>query len=357
MNNVNLTKEEFELNLKNLLNKNFQNVDIQSKSLQHDGLGFIICIPGKESFIYCIWEKPDGLSIQIQGKNEELANDILKLLTEDLKTIEQKKQTFVTVTNAIYESIKNHFNSLPSYNIKETICTSTQKNLYIEKGKCKITIIYYNTTQKCILSGNTTALWDEVFFELTDKLNLNVKEVVKLSICSTVQLESAEVNYDDGILEQLLLNILTAKIINNPNLITEIEKNWLKTSIFLLYTEIQLPEYFAAIAPSIKVIEGILNRILTNKGIPKNKDLNYFRPNSAETHWSLLPEYSNQYFHNNTLQINKVNELYTFIQNTRHKYFHNDGYDPAPINQKEKAISIFQEIIKILKNLNYSHII
>lgn len=357
MNNVNLTKEEFELNLKNLLNKNFQNVEIQSKTLQHDGSGFTISIPGKESFIFCIWEKPDGLSIQIQGKNVELASKILELLTENLESVVQKKQTFVTVTNAIYESIKNHFSSLPTYNIKETRCSSIQKNLYIEKGKLKVTIIYYNTTQKCILSGNTTALWDEVFFELTDKLNLNVKEVVKLSICSTVQLESAEVNYDDGILEQLLLSILTDSIINNQNLITDIEKKWLKTSIFLLYTEIQLPEYFAAIASSIKVIEGILNRILTNKGIPKSKDLKYFKSNSTETHWSLLPEYSRKYFHNNTLQINKVNELYTFIQKTRHKYFHNDGYDPAPINEKEKAVSIFQEIINLLKDLHYSHII
>ena len=51
---------------------------------------------------------------------------------------------------------------------------------------------------------------------------------------------------------------LTEEVYLNENLISEIERKWLKTSAFLVFTEIQLPEYFASVASAIKIIEIIL---------------------------------------------------------------------------------------------------
>ena len=357
MKNIKLTKKEFEDKLSEYLNKNFKNPEIEKKSAHSDGLRIDITIPGENSFILYLWEKQDGLTIQPQGQNIELANKIIDIITNDTQTVIQKKLEFVGVTKAVYDNIKNAYNGKPGYNIKDIKCSTVQNNLIIEKGKYKVIIEHYHTTQKCFLNGKSTCLWDEVFIELTSNLNLDVKHIIELSIHSTKELESVTINYDEGILDGLLSFALPANILNNQNLITEIEKKWLKTTLFLLFTEIQLPEYFATIASAIKIIEGVLNRILIKKGIPKSNDFSYFQPTPDKKHWYLIDSYASTYFSNNTRHINLVNEIYTFIQTVRHKYFHNDGNDPAEIQNRHIAETIFQNILDLLKNTDYCHII
>lgn len=357
MKNIKLTKKEFEDKLYDYLKNNCKNTEINKTPTHNDGLRIDITIPGEKSFIFTLWEKQDGLTIQPQGQNIELANKIIDLITKDTQTVVQKKLEFLGVTKVVYDNIKSAFEGKSDYKINDIKCSKVQNNLIIEKGNFKIIIEHYHTTHRCFLVGKSTCLWDEVFIELTSNLNLDVKRIIELSIHSTQELESVTINYDDGILDGLLHFALPDSVLNNERLITETEKKWLKTTMFLLFTEIQLPEYFATIASAIKVIEGVLNKIIILKGIPKSKDFQYFDSTPDKKHWYLKSTYASTYFSNNTCHINLINEIYTFIQTVRHKYFHNDGVDPAEIKNKQIAETIFQTILELLKKTDYCHIL
>ena len=356
MKNINLTKDQFKTRLSDHINQNFKNSNFNDTSIQNNGTQFCVTIAGQESFIFNVWEKSDGLSVQIQGKDKSLGESILSKLIENVSKVVQRTETFTRCTEQVYNKIKEYFESISDYNVNEIWCSTIQKNLIIEKGSSKITVQYYNTTHKCVLSGKTTFLWHDVLMELTSNLNMKIREILKLSIKTSDELQSIEINYDDGILDGLLKYSLTEDVYNDEQIINEEERQLLKTSVFLLFTEIQLPEYFATVASSIKVTEGVLRRILFDtKDIPISKELNYFIPNRENTHWTLKDEYK-QYFLNKTEHIKLVDDLYTFIKRVRHKYFHDDGYNTSTITDKKVAESIFQQIIDLLKRIKSTHI-
>lgn len=159
-----------------------------------------------------------------------------------------------------------------------------------------------------------------------------------------------------GILDEYIKCQLTNDVYSNTNLITETERKWLKTSAFLVFTEIQLPEYFASIASAIKIIEGVLNRICIEYNLPQSTNFDYFEPNVQNTVWNLKAEYKVN-FKNNPKIIQTVNDLYNFIHNNRHKLFHNDGMMPEQISEKSKAIAIFQQIITLLIQVHKNKVI
>ena len=356
MKNINLTKEQFIEKLKKYFQDNNFITELKETPKSDSYWLYDITIAGQKSFKYAIYDTKKGLSVTPQGQNQELANEILKIITSDVSEVIPKKQEFVGIITDTYEQIKKTYASKEDYTIEEVNCNLTQINLSISKNKQKVIIQYYPTTYRAILTGQSTYLWDEVFIELTSNLNIEAREIVSLYIKSKEEMQSLQVTYDEGILEEYIKCQLTEEVYLNENLISEIERKWLKTSAFLVFTEIQLPEYFASIASAMKIIEGVLNRICIEYDLPKNKDFDYFEPNEYHTIWSLKPEYKIK-FNNDNKIIQIVNDLYNFIHNNRHKLFHNDGIMPEQVSDKNKAIAIFQQIITLLIQVHKNKVI
>ena len=356
MKNINLTKELFIEKLKKYFQDNEFNTELKEipKSVSH--WLYDITIAGHKSFKYAIYDTPKGLSVVPQGQNQELANEILMIITSDVSEVIPKKQEFVGIITDTYEQIKKTYASKEDYTIEEVNCNLTQINLSISKNKQKVIIQYYPTTYRAILTGQSTYLWDEVFIELTSHLNIEAREIVSLYIKSKEEMQSLQVTYDEGILEEYIKCQLTEEVYLNENLISEIERKWLKTSAFLVFTEIQLPEYFASVASAIKIIEGVLNRICMEYSMPASNNFDYFEANVQSTAWNLKDEFKSN-FKNNQKIIQTVNDLYNFIHNNRHKLFHNDGIMPEQVSDKNKAIAIFQQIITLLIQVHKNKVI
>lgn len=291
-----------------------------------------------------------------QGQNQEFANEILFAITSDISSVRPKKQEFIGIISSVYTKINEHYQNKDDYTVEEVICTKTQKNLTISKNTQKIIIQYYPTTQRAILTGQSTYLWDEVFIELTSELNIEARDIVSLYIKSKEEMQSLCVTYDEGILDEYLKCQLGENVYLNEYIITDTEKKWLKTSAFLVFTEIQLPEYFASIASAIKIIEGVLNRICIKYSMPDSNSFDYFEANAQSTAWSLKNEFKSN-FKNNQKIIQTVNDLYNFIHNNRHKLFHNDGIMPEQVSEKNNAIAFFQQIITLLIQVHENKVI
>ncbi len=356
MKNIKLTKDEFITKLIDYLENNNFKYEVNYRQVNNANWQYNITIAGNKPFIYSIYETDKGLSVTPQGKNSEIADKILNIVVANVTTVKPKSQAFVGIIPDVYDNIRNFYSNIIDYSIEETKCSDVQINLSIVKNKQKVILQYYHTTQKIILTGQSTHLWDDVFFELTSNLNIKAKEIIEKYLTSKEEMQSLNISYDEGILDEYVKCLLGSELYTNENLITEFEKNWLKTSAFLVFTEIQLPEYFASIASAIKIIEGVLNRICIEYNLPQNTSFDYFEPNEQNTVWNLKSEYKVN-FKNNQKIIQTVNALYNFIHNNRHKLFHNDGINPEQIIKKDTAVTIFQQIITLLKQVHENSII
>lgn len=356
MKNINLTKEQFIEKLKKYFQDNNFITELKETPKSDSYWLYDITIAGQKSFKYAIYDTKKGLSVTPQGQNQELANEILLIITSDISEVIPKKQEFIGIIDDIYKQIKETYNNNENYSIEEVICNSTQINLLISKNKQKVIIQYYPTTHRAILTGQSTYLWDEVFIELTSELNIEARDIVSIYIKNKKEIQNYCITYDEGILDEYLKCQLGENVYLNECIITDTEKKWLKTSAFLVFTEIQLPEYFASVASAIKIIEGVLNRICMEYSMPASNNFDYFEANAQSTAWNLKDEFKSN-FKNNQKIIQTVNELYNFIHNNRHKLFHNDGINPEQIIKKDTAVTIFQKIITLLKQVHENSII
>lgn len=298
-----------------------------------------------------LYDTPKGLSVVVQGKNKSFGEEVLVCIENGVEVVENKRVEFIGITGSVYEKIKKHFEDIEEYSVFEKYCSDTQTNLTVAKNNQKIVMEYYPTTHKIFLSGPSTYLWDEVFFEITSNLSIDARKIVSQYVKSLKELQNISLTYDEGILEQYLKCQLEDKLYSNKDIITDTELKWLKTSAFLIFTEIQLPEHFCGVAPSLKVIEGLLNRIFYKYiSTHEASKFDYFEPNQEKTMWNLKATFKAN-FKNNKEIIQSVNKLYTFLHKTRHKLFHNDGIIPKEINNKKEAMAIFQNVISLLKKV------
>ncbi len=356
MKKINLTKDQFIEKLNNYLKNNNFSFELNEKTISDSNWNYDVVIAGNKSFKYAIHDTDKGLSVTPQGQNQEFANEILIAITSDVPSVEPKRQEFVGIISSVYNKIKEYYKNKDDYIVEEVNCSSIQTNLTISKNKQRIILQYYPTTQRAILTGQSTYLWDEVFIELTSCLNIKAREIVSLYIKSKEEMQSLCITYDEGILDEYLKCQLGENVYLDESIITDIEKKWLKTSAFLVFTEIQLPEYFASIASAIKIVEGVLNRICMQYSLPVSNNFDYFEANAQSTAWNLKDEFKIN-FDNNQKIIQTVNDLYNFIHNNRHKLFHNDGIMPEQVSEKNKAVAIFQQIITLLIQVHENEVI
>lgn len=343
---VKMKKDEFISRLKSI----YKEAEIKSDILKGTQTNLIISLPGQELVTFALYDSSKGLTINPNvGKNQKLGNQITEAILSKVEKCENKTQTFrgisKTLLNDILTELGNNECEIAVNN------GATVDNVNIINENEKVSLSHYPTTNTLVLKGINTFLWDDVFLVIADKTDYDASKIVNLYIKTEEDVTNTVVNYDDGILEKLAEKII-GDCYNNKFIIINKEKNFLKSAIFLLYTQINLPEYSITISSSIKIIEGLLNRILIKNKIPKSgHSFNMFEksPNSI-SQYTLKGEFKNNL---DGGLIKLIDELYNFLQKQRHPLCHNDGISPRIISEKESALSIFEEIVRLL---NEAHV-
>lgn len=345
--NIKLSKNELIEKLNDYISINFPGkgeINSEDKKINHFAINLLIY--GNKPALINVYEVKEGLNIYTsQGQNPQIGDTIIKSIVSGLDITEQKKQDFAGITESVYIKIKEYFTKNP-FECIETKCSEYQINLTIKKNSWKIVLQYYNTTHKLVMSGYTTHLWDDVCLQIAELTENKANKIVETYLKTKLDLETYKLTYDDGILEELTKSLITPAIYEDKRILNDTEKEWFKTTAFFQFTQIQLPEYYPTVASSIKIIEGILNRIFKNKN-PQHRDFEYFETNEQRTSWKLSKDHYH-FFNSNTNSIETVENLYEFIQKQRHPLMHNPGQG-AKFVTKCNALAIFEHVLTLLK--------
>ncbi len=314
---------------------------------------FLVEISGNKVSTLNIFETKNGLTISPDvGANQKLS---LQLATEIAKIADKVKtnsQSFESITENIFDEFLQHLEA-DSVDIQKTIDDDTKKIYKLKDShKLETTVTYFKTTHKVFIQGKDAKLFKDVILWFTGKVIKEPEEIIKIVFNSIDDFNKYKIDYSDNIIEDALKKEIGA-VYNDTSALQNEERTWLKVSFYLLKLDINLPEYYPAVAGSIKVIEGILTRILLNKcgyksfNISKSGNIVGFSQFTGNC--KLGGKYKKNF---NFAQCNLIENLYVFIRDKRHELSHNRGINPKIIQNKTEAEDIFKKIIDLIKNLN-----
>lgn len=306
-----------------------------------------VVIPGAPTATLALYDTKKGLTIHPKlGANIELSCSIAKCIVSNTEKVTNFNQRYSGIHSQLFEEFES-FILDNGCNIDKTTPAKHEVMLKVTRERCELTIHWYPGTNGLLVQGRTSNLMDDLVLWLVDHTASGPKEVIDLLFESFDSIRKQKIIFPEDLIEtELQRRIGTAY--SNPRLVTDYEKKWLKTSLFLCNLDIQLPEYYPAISSSIKVVEGLLRRLCIFKfGVSSFTDGSKFTQfcGTGEA-YNLRPEFR--------MAIREPSELlclesiYTFIATKRHCYQHNNGINPALVTTKEIANSIFDEVITLI---------
>jgi len=313
---------------------------------------FIIIVPGQEEALLNIYDTKKGITINPKvGSNQELSLKIAELIKKKSKKVETAHQEFNGIFEDLFEEFLNDFKEegIDINAVQDLGHTKTYK-LKNSVG-LELTVNYYPNKHKVFIQGRTTRLYDDVILWFADKIIENPQDIIEIIFNSIEDFEKYPINFpDETITEELKKEIgdcyLDNRIINDP------ERKWLKTSYFLLHLKVNLPEYYPVVAGSIKIVEGILRRILLKKyGInafkPRTKAFQHFERDESNNRYKLIDSYKSDFPNQNHILFTE--ELYNFINTVRNRYSHIMRISPYIIGNKEEAEKIFKQVLDLIR--------
>ncbi|MEM3335854.1 MAG: hypothetical protein QXY47_07475, partial [Thermoplasmata archaeon] len=156
-----------------------------------------------------------------------------------------------------------------------------------------LTITYYKTTNTVLIQGKSNRLYDDTILWFSDRIYQKPVEIVQIIIGTIEDFEKYKISFDEDLIDSELQRIV-GNVYNNSKILHLPEKKWLKTSFILINFDIELPEYYPAIAGSLKVIEGFLRRSLIQKvgfqSFKKTGAFDHFDPGDKAEIFSLVKE-------------------------------------------------------------------
>ena len=295
-----------------------------------------------------VWYANDGISYNVvQGNNkekQEILNAIIERANSHFENeVKSNSYTFTKVPNDVVKTLVEDFNR-DEYEIE-----FGEKHFKIKfEDTFIITVSYYETTKKLLLQGKTNPLWNEVFFYLAEKLSIKYNEIVSLYINANNQLNSIQIEVNDELIKDNLQAILSEDLLQNRNVLLASEVELLKTSKQFLSLNMKTNDYSFMLCPAFRVIEGILRRLIGKYNLydtAEKQQKNFYQFHTKEN--KLAIEYE-QKLGNNEEIIDILNGLYGIYSTSRKIYLHSDGFNPAIIIDKSKALAIFEEICTLL---------
>lgn len=258
--NINLTIQEVE----NLIREWVKSVDgiVKVESKPGNLFQFIITIPGQDRALINIYQTKKGLTLNPKlGSNPNLSEEITKFVVSRAEKVKPIVQTL----KGIHKDLFNEFlDSLEELEIEIIEVKEDRqfklKNLY---GHL-LTLHYYPSTESLLIQGHSTKLFKDVIIWFLDKTIESPEEIVKIIFESTEDFYKYEISFPDELIDKNLEQEIGFHYYNDK-FIKETERKWLKVSYYLLNFERSLPDYYPSISASLKVIEGILTRILLTR--------------------------------------------------------------------------------------------
>lgn len=311
---------------------------------------FSIEIPGKGIALLNVHDTPKGLTINPQvGKLQDISETIAQKIADSCETVITKTHTFKAITEDIYKEFIEFSES--EYTVSTPVDDGTRIITKVSSKKPDVTITWFKTTHTLMVQGRTTPLWDDVILWFADKMCENPKDIIEIVFDTYEKFDKTKIKYDDGLLNNLLQDKIK-DVYKNSKILKDYEIKWLKTSLFLLELNLDLPEYYPCISSAIKVVEGMLRRICIPKFGPYSFDKGRFAQFEESPTGGGLVNLKRVYksiLNNNVDAINYVERLYSFMKSKRHPYAHNPGLaTPAELTSKKAAMEIFEELISLI---------
>ncbi len=352
--NINLTVPEVESLIKDWLKSVNGSVKIIPKS--NNLFQFVITIPGQDQALINIYQTKKGLTLDpTVGSNPQLSEKITKFIISQAEKVEPFSQTLKGIHEDLFEEFLDALQELEidlveqkeKDNLKQIKLRNTYNHL--------ITLNYYPSTATLLIQGHSTKLFKDVVFWFLDKTIESPEEIVKIIFQSIQDFEKYQIKFPDEIIDKALENEIGIHY-KDDKFLKDTERKWLKVSYYLLKFEKDLPDYYPSISASLKVIEGILRRIIINHcGLsssifnPKSKSILIFDFNQSEQKWELKRSFYSS-FNNDNQKIAFIENLYNFLKVVRNRLFHNFGIpEHSALPFFQEAEEIFKEIIELLK--------
>lgn len=344
---INMSKADFDMAINEAMARvQYSELDTQSKS---DKLtNYIGVIPGQPSFTLSVYDTGKGLTITYKtGKNHQLGFDVTLSIISCVSQVVPKTHTFVSITKDIFISFKE-FVEDNQYKFENPNNPHGEVVKIILKNGMSVTVTYYPTTKKLKLEGLKSYLWDIVALWFAEQTYGSINDILAL-VYSEASIKSAKLIFNDGILDNMI-NKEAGDAYNNEYIINSTEKKWLRTGCMLCNSGISLPEYLPVVSSSIKVVEGLLWKIVS-----KTCGQASFNGEKTFVQFSggkLLSNYISIVGSSST--VDYMNKLYAFYRNTRHKYFHNDGVSSSysSVLTLDDAKKIYKEILNLVRESN-----
>ncbi len=336
--NLNITVDKIEKIIAEFVSKANGKYEVEEKpnKIYH----IKIIVPGQKEALLIIYDTKKGITINPKvGANQELSFKIAELIRKSSKKVETAHQEFSGIFQDLFEEFLTEFRD-EGVEIKETQDLQHTKTYKLKNAAGhELAVNYYPKNHKVFIQGRTTKLYDDVVLWFADKIIENPQEIVEIIFNSMDDFNKYNIEFPD----ELITKHLIEKTDDAFKLLVEDEKKWLKTSFYLLYFIKDLPEYYAVVSGSLKVVEGILRRILINKyglrGAFQEKT-KAFKP---------LREYLPDYPEEKHKKV--IEQLYNFIKDKRHKYAHSTGIKSNLIENRSEAEQILEDVIRLMKEV------
>ena len=348
--NLNITLEKIEQIIAEFVKEAGGRYEIEEKPNKLYQLRIIV--PGQKEALLNIYDTKKGITINPKvGTNQELSFKIAELIKKKSKKVETAHQEFNGIFEDLFEEFINEFKE-EGFDINEIQDLGHTKTYKLkDKVGHELTVNYYPNKHKVFIQGRTTKLYDDVVLWFADKIIENPQDIIEIIFNSIEDFEKYPIKFPDEVITEGLKKEI-GEYYSDSKVVNDSERKWLKTSYFLLHLKIDLPEYYPVVAGSIKVVEGMLRRILLTKyGIHafkrKTKAFQHFEYDEDENRYKLIDKYRSDFKDINHIHL--IEDLYNFIDRIRNKYSHNMGSFPYVIETKEKAEEIFYEVIDLIK--------
>jgi len=315
---------------------------------------FKIIVPGQREALLNIFDTRKGITVNPRvGKNQELSHKVAEAIRKSCRKVESASQSFDGVFEDLFEEFITEFEEQGM----ETVPVREDNHRRVVKMKApngqEVSVTYYKGTHKVLIQGRTTKLYDDVILWFADKIIDDPGQIIEIVFNSMEDFCRYNIKFPDEVTEKQLKEQL-GPLYEDNRVLQDAERKWLKTSLFLLHLTKDLPEYYPVVAGSIKIIEGLLRRILIKRyGFQgafkeKSKAFKHFHYNKTEGKYVLKDEYMNDFDPHYKAYIE---DLYNFIMGCRHKYMHDQGYYPYVIETREEAENIFNEVVRLIKEV------
>lgn len=311
-----------------------------------------ICVevPGHKKALLALYDTKNGLTINFKvGPNQDLSRQLADNIAAKCTKVSTVSKSIPSISNTLFNSLLDVLRSVDA----TVALTDKEKEVEAEAARETYTLKlhWYKTTNTLLIQGKTSNLLDDVLLWVGDNVVDKPEEIVKLLFESFECLKATEINFPDKMIDDKLSKLI-GPAYQNFKVLKDAEKKWLKTSYFLCNLAIELPEYYATVSSSIKVIEGILKRICIQKfghaSFGANGGFNQF---DGTTH-KLKPTYESQI--SDVAARTCIENLYNFYGTRRNSYQHNNGIAPSLVPDKIVANEILEEIVDLIKEVGSS---